>query len=393
MQSLLINGSNQDLSLAELASLYNEDNFETVSNLAILTKLSPEDIDFNRLGGSIKLARIISITDYLNWDQVYNEILSFLTKKIEDDPLGNKLVFGISIYGLPKTPKDIMTLGFKVKKALTNIKKNIRFIPNQTNSLNAAQVINNKLTSKNNHELIVLIDNAKLYLANTVQVQNINEYSKRDFKRPYRDSKNGMLPPKLAQIIINLGAGSTKITDQTILDPFCGTGVILQEALLMGASVIGSDINETMIEYSSKNLNWLSDRFKLKDPNIKSFHQSDATTGKWSNFNFVTTETSLGPPLSYLPSNSELNHIINTSNQLIAGFLNNLAPQIAEGTRLSLAVPIWRISNGYKKLPLVDQINDLGYNFVEFNKLDSRDLVYMRNNQFVGRQLLILTRK
>ena len=393
MQSLLINGNNQDLSLAELASLYGEDNFEVINNLAISSKLNTENIDFNRLGGSIKLARIILITDYLNWNQVYDEILDFLTKKIEADPLDNKLSFGISIYGLPKTPKEIITLGFKVKKALAKIKKNIRFIPNQTNSLNAAQVINNKLTSKNNQELIVLIDNSKLYLANTVQIQDINEYSKRDFKRPYRDSKNGMLPPKLAQIIINLGAGNAEITDQTILDPFCGTGVILQEALLMGASIIGSDINETMIEYSSKNLKWLSDHFKLENPNIKSLNQSDATIGKWTNFNFVTTETSLGPPLSYLPSNSELNHIINNSNQLIVKFLSNLASQISQGTRLSLAVPIWRTSNGYKRLPLVDQINDLGYNFVEFNKLNSKDLVYMRNNQFVGRQLLILTRK
>ncbi len=393
MQSLLINGSNQDLSLAELASLYGEDNFEAINNLAILSKLTPEDIDFNRLGGSIKLARLISITDYLNWDQVYDKILSFMTKEIEADPLGNKLVFGISVYGLPKTSKDIMNLGFKVKKALSKIKKNIRFIPNQSNSLNAAQVINNKLTSKNNQELIVLVDKTKLYLANTVQIQDINEYSRRDFKRPYRDSKNGMLPPKLAQIIINLGAGKAKIIDQTILDPFCGTGVILQEALLMGASVMGSDINETMIEYSSKNLEWLSDRFKIKNPTITSLNQSDATTGKWSNFNFVTTETSLGPPLSYLPSNSELNHIITNSNQLITEFLRNLAPQTSRGTRLSLAVPIWRISNGYKRLPVVDQIDDLGYNFVEFNKLNSRDLVYMRNNQFVGRQLLILTRK
>ena len=345
------------------------------------------------MGGSIKLARIILITDYLDWNQIYAEILNFLTKKIEADPLGNKLTFGISIYGLPKTPKEIITLGFKLKKALAKIKKNIRFIPNQTNSLNAAQVINNKLTSNNNQELIVLINNSKLYLANTVQIQDINEYSKRDFKRPYRDSKNGMLPPKLAQIIINLGAGKAKIIDQTILDPFCGTGVILQEALLMGASVIASDINKTMIEYSSNNLKWLSDRFKIKNPVIKSLDQLDATAGKWSDFNFVTTETSLGPPLSYLPSSSELNHIINNSNQLITGFLRNLAPQTSRGTRLSLAVPIWRINNGYKKLPLVDQIDDLGYNFVEFNKLNSRDLVYMRNNQFVGRQLLILTRK
>ena len=80
-------------------------------------------------------------------------------------------------------------------------------------------------------------------------MQDIESYTKRDRERPKRDAKVGMLPPKLAQIIINLAAGQLpeeklqnicdiplgepiprRLLGQTVLDPFCGTGVILQEA-------------------------------------------------------------------------------------------------------------------------------------------------------------------
>ena len=48
-----------------------------------------------------------------------------------------------------------------------------------------------------------------------------------------------MLPPKLAQIIVSLSGTQP---GQTVLDPFCGTGVVLQEALIMGAIVYGFDL-------------------------------------------------------------------------------------------------------------------------------------------------------
>jgi 2-polyprenyl-3-methyl-5-hydroxy-6-metoxy-1,4-benzoquinol methylase len=100
-------------------------------------------------------------------------------------------------------------------------------------------------------------------------VQDIEAYGARDQARPARDARVGMLPPKLAQTIINLAAGrpETRMDKHwdsadglgrfMVLDPFCGTGVILQEALLMGYSVYGSDIEPRMAEYTKKNLQWL----------------------------------------------------------------------------------------------------------------------------------------
>jgi len=59
------------------------------------------------------------------------------------------------------------------------------------------------------------------------------------------------LDPKLARACVNLTGSTT-----TIYDPFCGTGGFLIEAGLMKLKVTGSDIDNFMIEQSSKNLNY-----------------------------------------------------------------------------------------------------------------------------------------
>jgi len=50
-------------------------------------------------------------------------------------------------------------------------------------------------------------------------VQDINAYTKRDFGKK-RDMDTGMLPPKLAQMMINIANnGKQEIT--SLYDPFC----------------------------------------------------------------------------------------------------------------------------------------------------------------------------
>jgi tRNA G10 N-methylase Trm11 len=139
--------------------------------------------------------------------------------------------------------------------------------------LNSAQVLHNKLTTKGAWELLVIKDGKNTILAQTIFVQDIEAYAARDQARPARDARVGMLPPKLAQIMINL-ANPPK--DAAILDPFCGTGVVLQEAMLMGFSTVGTDLEARMVEYTKKNLDWLNDKFQPLNSNYK-VEQGDAT--------------------------------------------------------------------------------------------------------------------
>lgn len=85
--------------------------------------------------------------------------------------------------------------------------------------------------------------------------QRIGHISKKHFfnlkphKRPF--FYPGSMSPKLARCMVNL----TRIRKgQTLLDPFCGTGGILIEAGIIGARVIGTDIDYKMVKGTKENL-------------------------------------------------------------------------------------------------------------------------------------------
>src|SRR5690606_25237485 len=107
--------------------------------------------------------------------------------------------------------------------------------------------------------LVVKASNGRVIVAESIGAQNITALAARDQGRPKRDAFVGMLPPKLAQMMINMAGPLTAdptqdLVQPRILDPFCGTGVILQEAMLLRYGAYGTDLSEKMIRYSRDNL-------------------------------------------------------------------------------------------------------------------------------------------
>jgi tRNA (guanine10-N2)-dimethyltransferase len=193
-----------------------------------------------------------------------------------------------------------------------------------------------------------------------------------------------MLPPKLAQIIINLakpGAGST------VLDPFCGTGVVLQEALLMGRYAYGTDLEPRMIEYTKKNLEWLIGPAKQK------LEVGDATSYTWESFDAIAAETYLGRPFSSTPSPTVLQEVMQDVDTIHRKFLKNVASQTKPGFRMCLAVPAWKTPQGFKHLKTLASLEEMGYTRVSFVHASNDELIYHRENQIVARELVTLIRK
>ena len=56
-----------------------------------------------------------------------------------------------------------------------------------------------------------------------------------------------MIPPKLARTMINLAVGENDPKSITVFDPFCGTGTILMEGLMVGVTVMGSDLDHEAV--------------------------------------------------------------------------------------------------------------------------------------------------
>ena len=412
MQSVLVLGRQPELGLAEVESLYGSAAVLRAGDQAAIVDIDPCLLAFDRLGGARKFAKLLTILETVSWKEIERFLIKVSPAQLETMPEG-KMHLGISSYGFNETVGQIEATGLTLKKVLRKTGRSVRLVPNKATELNAAQVIHNKLTSPNGWELLFIRDGERTIVAQTVKVQDIDAYARRDRARPQRDTRVGMLPPKLAQIIINLSVGQLseselssicaipagepipyRLLNQTILDPFCGTGVLLQEAALMGYNVAGTDLEPRMISYSQKNLDWLHEQYQLPGLN-SSLEVGDATDFQWLiQPDFVAAETYLGRPFTAQPSAEILNQTVSECNLIIKKFLRNIGEQLAPGTRLCLAVPAWQTKLGQiKRLPLVDQLANLGYNQVSFEQIGSKPLIYARSDQIVARELLVIIRK
>ncbi len=363
MKYLAVLGRQVGISLAEIEAQFGE-KIEVAEGLAQFESKTQPEID--RLGGTLKIAEKLAVAP-----------LEYLQNLPE-----GKITLGISDYSERAVAKEVQQEALRLKKILTRHGRSVRVLPNKTAALSTATSHHNQI-GKHNH--IELIRQGKEWWR-VIGVQNITAYAQRDQARPARDAKVGMLPPKLAQILINLGG---KLANGArILDPFCGTGVVLQEAALMGYRVYGTDINERMVKFSKKNLGWLG---------VKEFEVAvgDATTLQWPKpIDAVICETYLGKPMSLPPAEVKLKAEKQECRAIILGFLKNLGKQIKTDTPVVIAIPAWlRPNHNYERLDILDEIEGLGYNLVRFKNVSQEDLLYHREGQVVAREIIVLRKK
>ena len=373
-------GSHPKLSMAELESVLGFKGLELID-----TKIAASNLPYNinLLGGTIKIAELVA---EINIDDNFADNLHQIILKNSPKTEG-KLNLGISIYGKKMPPPEITKLAFELKKSLKP-KLNLRLAPNRAQALDTAQLIGLKL-GRAGLELNLIFKKNKILVALTREIQNLSSYTLRDYERPARDARVGMLPPKLTQMMINLATAGKPSAEKVVLDPFCGTGVVLQEAMLAGFSTVGSDIEPRMIEFSRTNLEWIKLKFKIEtDYNLK---LGDATSTLWPKFNFVVSEVFLGRPLNRLPQRKDLDEIIENVNLITKKFLLNLRKQVSDNnTTICLAVPAWRDGKKIIDLPLIDQLENLGYNKMSLKFVSGRDLIYFREDATVARRILLL---
>jgi tRNA G10 N-methylase Trm11 len=391
-KSLFVLGRLPAIGRAELESLYGAEHLQPIGDYAVASDLSLDDVRFARIGSSVRAAKILTRLDGARWPNVAKQLADKLPGYLDYLPAEGKIKLGLSTFGLQVSPQQLFRTGLDLKRVCKQAGRSVRLVPNTEPTLSSAQVLHNQLTGELGLELLLLRDGDATWIAQTTDVQDITAYAKRDQGRPKRDARVGMLPPKLAQTIVNLAAGPLAFHfEHIILDPFCGTGVLLQEAALMGYSVYGTDLEPRMIEYSSQNLAWLAEENTIHSPTLQ---VGDATSFTWQpGFAVVASETYLGRPLASWPGDDAVRKIISDTNTILVKFLQNIGKQTPRNLRLCLAVPAWRSPQGRLfHLPLLDHLEEMGYNRVRFEHAAGDDLIYFRPDQIVTRELLVITR-
>ena len=349
----------------------------------------PENL-FDRLGGTDRVSIILGRQPQ-PWDA------GTLLEKLS--PLPKKWMLGL---GTPDDRLKLNSLAFELKSGAQEQGSKLKFVLPKGNGaeLNAAQVIFNRLDQAPNAELVLVPSAQEWWALKTIWIQDIRAYEIRDTARPARSGEVGMLPPKLAQIMINVAVGDA--AEATIFDPFCGMGTTLQEGQLMGYHMIGSDNNKKMVEATQVNLAWLAEHFDVSsDPVPKVFlHDAQQAFPKEmiGTVDAVVAEPHLGPPLrspAFAKASAGRPLLQKLGTLYIQAFRNFLPVLETEG-KVVFIFPAFAQKRGqdFVLFPegILDAIEKLGYRRV--HPFGSRqELLYARPDAWVGRELTLWKKK
>lgn len=403
---LFILGRTGDLSKAEIEAVLSrmQINYQTVYSSGESLHLKfQQELDVAKLmsvlGGTIKIASVINKLS--NQEDICNQVSQFIQNNIKDENKHNKITFGLSGDSFISA-KIINNLNNTIKSKLQENGFIVRFIlPSSGTSLSSVVVSKQKVL-----EFIIISENKEFIIAKTLAIQDFDDWGKRDFQRPAPDPHQGMLPPKVARMMVNIANSKFAFRQETcsmqaipnskitLLDPFCGTGTILAEAMMLGLNVIGSDQNQEAIGKTKKNLEWLTSAYRLTTTDYRLI-ESDAThiSEKLApeSVNTIVTEPYLGPIVEAHNMQHITHNIKNTIlglEKLYIGCLREWYKILKPDGLIVIIFPYFNIDNREfsVKKPL-DICENLGYTLVSGPYKYSRPQAVVKRNIYILKKI------
>jgi tRNA G10 N-methylase Trm11 len=135
-----------------------------------------------------------------------------------------------------------------------------------------------------------------------------------------------------------------------MLDPFCGVGTILIEAVLQGVNCIGIDKNPSQIISATRNLAWISKEYGSRTLGLCSLEVGDAEKIgiilKDKEVDAVVTEPILLPRFTSMPSIEKAKKMINKASRIYSSSLYSIGGVVKKGGRIVLVVPSLKTYEG-----------------------------------------------
>ncbi|MBN1244489.1 methyltransferase domain-containing protein [Candidatus Bathyarchaeota archaeon] len=368
---LFIPGKNWRLSLAELVSFLENRGIKfamcslSKEFFVVSTEEKVGASIIDDLGGTIKIG--VSAADFSTeivrsaFVQKDKEAQAQIVRDIVASGLVDEMfksesertLFGVSVYCAEKQLRSVYKviqrfIGSSIKRELAGYGKKSKFMgfakDRKLPQLSHIEVLKKNLV-ENKAEILFCVGREQTFVATTIAVHNPFEFQKRDVGKPVQ-RKIFAIPPRLARIMVNL-AVCTK--GKVVLDPFCGVGTILQEALLAKSKAIGVDINRWCVEATMRNLEWLKDEYALENAEYRvlqgDVHKLSQKIG-WEQVDCIATEPDLGPALRQIPTTSYAVRIAEKLEPLYYGLLEEAYKVLKSGGRLVLVSPYIKARSG-----------------------------------------------
>lgn len=388
-------GRNTDLSRAELLNFCEEVYFDREKSLLLAENLrwenlrnlpkAREQIFLDRLGGTIRMGKILG--EFFSRKDLVERIgaeMEMSHKKAKD--MGKKSdVFKLALMVMGGGKKLMGEILDGVRGSVKEEDFSLRVENFSGKNLSSGELFDRKVLRGGGEFLVVQKGNSFL-LGQTMSSQNLRNYVLRDRKKPFRDAKMGMLPPKLAQILINL---SDPQFGEVIYDPFCGSGTVCAEAAVMGYASKGSDLNSDFVKGAGENIKFLSEKFRFDEKSVE-FFVSDASKISWEGkkSGVIATEGFLGEnfdsykKVSLREAEMEGEKVLKIWGEIFKNLKN------AKVRAVVFCLPCWFL--GEKKVSLSEKLfRKISGDFEVMNVVEnSKTFVYRRKEDTrVGREI------
>lgn len=387
------------LSVAEIASVCGFGSIISVSPQLALVRFDTREkaIEaFAKLGGSIRLFEIQSECVFGEYATKSTEYYKRVMSK------EGKHSFALASVGLDL---PLGELSLRVKKFLRHDDLSVRACNTTDRTINAAAFKKGKLSETLLETAYLQVDKQG-YFAVTLACQDVDAFAGRDMNKG-RDMEVGMLPPKLARMMVNLvsGRGSAETADaakhsfvpKRIYDPFCGLGTVLIEAFDLGfRDLLGSDLSEKMAESTAKALEPLCDPIDAAYRTFPQDAKKVASNPEFLRGAAIVTEGYLGEIQSAKTiSAASVADQKKLLYPIYEGFFQGLRQLDFKGT-VVMCVPFWEVDGKYVFFEeFFEVLKKYGFYSdsllpkefsVQATKFGS--LLYKRPGQTVGREIV-----
>lgn len=411
---LFISGKNWKLSLAELAAYFKaralkfEIKFFSKDFFAFEFTDDFDSSAIESLGGTIKIGeekskfptqiiREAFIDKNKHAKSQITETLASSSLVDEMDKSAEKLFFGVSVYCAENAMRPLSGtiqrfVGSTVKDELKAYGKKSKFMgfskDRSSAQLSHVEVLKKKLV-ENKAEILFCVGKEETWVAQTVAVHNPFEFQKRDVYKPVQRKIFGM-PPRLARIMVNL---STCTHGKTLLDPFCGVGTVLQEALLERANAVGVDVNPWCVKAAIENLQWVKTEYNLEDAEFRVV-QGDvgrlAEKVGQETVDCIVTEPDLGPALRQVPTGPYAQKIIEKLEPLFFSLVDQAFKVLKNDGLLVLVTPYIVTRSGPSVyMPIAEKLEKNGFKLVQPFSEDMFSVGARKHEELVSMQSLV----
>jgi len=458
---LFVLGSNWQLSLAEIDNVLKNSQFkgritDYSANIAIVEfdDLHEDKLYANKLmelqyilGGTQKIAEIhdfidiqtvqrafpLQVEQYRQVDIKRKEILKVVDsslKKVFPSIARESLFFAVSIYPnlyddnyysdvllkhfLPFLNKEIMALLKEngAKKSLYYKYPQENIDAGNLNPIFPHHIIKYGLFNRDRAEIIFGFTEEGCYVARTLTCDDPNFKKRIDEERPFKEFKSA-ISPKLALILLNFLNLFEQRERKTILDPFVGNGTIVMFALIEDFQVFGTDIDETKVKNTERNVNWLLNELEESVPYMLNERIKKVDINQLSSvfneerFDGICTEPELGPFFKQKPYYTEVVDLIKTKlNPLFKATFRESFKVLAPKGRISIITPVISTIDGgdvqlnveemanfynFKLIPMLDlnRIVNKSNRKLQFKQGHVRAILDAKKNQIVKRKLYV----